>query len=109
MREHCHYCNKALYKMYVQEGLYSCVEDKEHYSDSKGNRMCAKCDAALLREGYEIKCPVCSIPMYTLNKDRLKGFQMTRSDLKGIHPQPDPYKGAYIKCKACNNEINLME
>lgn len=109
LKDHCHYCDHALYKMYLKQGLYSHVADSSNYRDSTGNRLCKVCDERLLREGYEIPCPVCEVPIFALNKDRFKEMKMTRDDLKGIPPQPDPYRGAFIKCKHCKNEINLME
>lgn len=108
MREHCHYCNKPLYKLYMQMGLYSHVDDTDDYRDTKGHRMCAECDQRLLREGHAIQCPVCQHEIYALKQDQFKEKTIKREHLRGIPPQPDPYLRAFLICRSCKNQIKLM-
>jgi len=109
MKDHCHYCNKSLYRMYMKQGLYSVVPDKEDYRNTAGNRICETCNARLLRPGHKIGCPVCETDVYELRYDMFKERKITIPDLKGIAPQPDPYEGAFLRCRHCDNEIHLFE
>lgn len=109
MREHCYYCDKALYRMFLTKGVCTSVNDIERHENSDGERICQHCLSRLIKRGTAFNCPYCHVPVYELRDDHFREKQIKRRHLKGIAPQPDPYDRAFIKCRHCNNEVNCWE
>lgn len=105
MREHCYYCDKALYKMYLQDGVYSHKDDTDVYENSKGERICLKCNDRLIRKGDEVACSSCDKPIYTFKRDLFRERQIRPSDLQGIEPQRSPIEGVKERCTHCRSIV----
>lgn len=109
MKDHCYYCDKALYRMYVQKGIYSHVDDTERFENSDKIRICIKCFNRLIPRDTALNCPSCDKPVFALRADHFREVAIRRKHLKGIAPQPDPYPNAFIKCRHCTKEITAWE
>lgn len=106
-KEHCCYCDKALYSMRMNavSHIISVEHDKEQRFNSNQERICKVCDDRLIRKGAQIECGSCDQPIYVIAADRFKEDELKVSDLQGISPQHNPIEGVINSCVHCKQII----
>jgi hypothetical protein len=107
VKEHCVYCDKALYtmKFNMATQVVTVQDDADHYHNSDGKRICKPCSDRLIRRGAVIECSCCDKPLYEFRHDKFKEDDLKLSEIKGIHPQHDPIEEVVNRCVHCSAEI----
>lgn len=107
VKEHCLYCDKALYKMSFNPHNHTIgvVDDPSRVYNSDNQRICEKCDTRLIRKGTPIECSSCDQPIYAIVLDKFKEDSLKLEDLTGVAPQHDPIEGVVNRCVHCKSII----